>query len=287
MGVVGCASHKPELVKWIKSIIARAKKENYGDLWSALLHVASDIVLGNPMISQAPLSQQATVVELALWRWIAVHLGRVSKNKETDIALLKNVLLQVESNTDTASAAVLFCSLHEAICEVVESDIELHWQVGRTQKDAESLVETLCRRFHLFAQQLLNRYDNRDTVQIADEYDVQDLMHALLKFHFDDVRAEEVTPSLAGKSGRMDFLLKRERIVVETKMTRKTLGQREVGDELIIDMKRYRSHPDYGTLVCLVYDPEGYCHAPSALENDLSGTEGDFRTTVIVCPRGL
>jgi hypothetical protein len=112
-------------------------------------------------------------------------------------------------------------------------------------------------------------------------------MHALLLFHFDDVRAEEVAPSVGGKSGRMDFLLKGERLVVETKMTRKSLGQREVGDELIIDMKRYRSHPDYRTLVCLVYDPGGYCHAPTALENDLSGVDGDFRTRVIVCPKGL
>lgn len=123
-------------------------------------------------------------------------------------------------------------------------------------------------------------------MRVADEYDVQDLMHALLKVHFEDVRAEEVTPSIAGKAGRMDFLLKAERLVLETKMTRRNLGQKEVGDELIVDMKRYRSHPDLRTLVCFVYDPGGFCRCPAALENDLTGVDGRFRSLVIVCPRG-
>jgi REase_DpnII-MboI len=158
---------------------------------------------------------------------------------------------------------------------------------GRRQQDAEALVVRLCRRFHLFARQLLERRERRATVQVSDEYDVQDLMHALLRLHFEDVRAEEVTPSVAGKAGRMDFLLKPERLVVETKMTRRSLGQRELGDELIVDMKRYRAHPDQRTLVCLVYDPGGYCHAPAALESDLSGEDAGFRSVVVVCPKGL
>jgi len=150
-----------------------------------------------------------------------------------------------------------------------------------------ALVVTLCRRFHLFARQLQDRHHERGTVKVADEYDVQDLMHALLKLHFDDVRAEEVTPSIAGKSGRMDFLLKPQGLVLETKMTRRNLGQKEVGDQLIVDMKRYRSHPDLRTLVCFVYDPGGFCRSPAALENDLTTVDGRFRFVVIVCPRGI
>jgi len=155
------------------------------------------------------------------------------------------------------------------------------------RRDALPLVVKLCRRFHLFARQLQDRHRHRGTVRVADEYDVQDLMHALLKLHFEDVRAEEVTPSVAGKSGRMDFLLKAEKLVLETKMTRRGLGQKEVGDELIVDMKRHRSHPDLRTLVCFVYDPGGFCRSPAALENDLTGGDGRFRSVVIVCPRGM
>ncbi len=78
--------------------------------------------------------------------------------------------------------------------------------------------------------------ENRETLKIEDEYDVQDLLHALLLLYFDDVRAEEWTPSYAGKSARMDFLLKNERVVIEVKKTRLGLADKELGDQLIIDV---------------------------------------------------
>ncbi len=78
--------------------------------------------------------------------------------------------------------------------------------------------------------------ENRETLKIEDEYDVQDLLHALLLLYFDDVRTEEWTPSYAGKSSRMDFLLKNERVVIEVKKTRLGLADKELGDQLIIDV---------------------------------------------------
>ena len=68
--------------------------------------------------------------------------------------------------------------------------------------------------------------ENRETLKIEDEYDVQDLLHALLLLYFDGVRAEDY----AGKSSRMDFLLKNERVVIEVKKTRLGLADKELGD---------------------------------------------------------
>ena len=287
LGVASCRDEKPGLVSWLKRVLGRTRKEHEHEPWAAGLQVASESALGVRRPGQALPTDDGSVDALALRRWSSVHLTNSPITQVQDAALLKGALLHVLENIDVARAAVLHQSLREVVTSTLESEIEQNWQVGRNRRDAESLVTTLCQRFHQFAHQLLDRHNNRETVRIGDEYDVQDLMHALLRFHFDDVRAEEVTPSVGGKSGRMDFLLKRERLVVETKMTRKSLGQREVGDELIVDMRRYRSHPDYRTLICLVYDPGGYCHAPAALENDLSGVEGDFHTRVVVCPTGL
>lgn len=287
LGVASCAVDRPELVSWLKSVLTRSCKEHEHEPWAAGLQVAAEIVLGIRSPAQPSLTEDASVEALAVRRWSSIYLTGMRGIREIDVALLKGAVFRVLRNIDVARAAVLHQSLREVVTSVLESAVERHWQVGRIRRDAEALVTTLCQRFHQFAQQLLNRHDDRPTIRIIDEYDVQDLMHALLRFHFDDVRAEEVTPSMGGKSARMDFLLKRERLVVETKMTRKTLDQRKVADELIIDMKRYRSHPDYRTLVCLVYDPDGYCHAPAALENDLTGLDGDFRTRVVVCPKGL
>jgi DNA-binding sugar fermentation-stimulating protein len=52
-------------------------------------------------------------------------------------------------------------------------------------------------------------------------------MHALLQLYYDDIRPEEYTPSYAGRASRMDFLLKREKIVVEVKKARSNLRARE------------------------------------------------------------
>jgi REase_DpnII-MboI len=61
---------------------------------------------------------------------------------------------------------------------------------------------------------------------IDDEYDLQYVFGALLALASDDVRPEEWTPSYAGGSARVDFLLKDENVVLELKRTRD--GRREV-----------------------------------------------------------
>ena len=154
------------------------------------------------------------------------------------------------------------------------------------ESDPLLIVEHICRRFHLIAQQLKNRHDNRHTLEITDEYDVQDLLHVLLRIHFDDVRPEEYTPSYAGGSSRMDFLLKEERIIIEVKKTRDGLGPREVGDQLLVDMERYKEHPDCETLLCFIYDPEGRISNPRGLENDLAKKTEKITTKALIVPKG-
>jgi hypothetical protein len=111
------------------------------------------------------------------------------------------------------------------------------------------------------------------------------LLHALLKVLFDDVRPEEVAPSYAGASSRLDFLLKSEELVVEAKMASARLRDKTVGEQLIVDIQRYQSHPSCEKLICFVYDPEGCIRNPGGLENDLSGKNGRIEVLVVVAPR--
>lgn len=154
-----------------------------------------------------------------------------------------------------------------------------------TENDPVSKVELISRRFHLVARQLLRRHNGHPTIEVSDEYDVQDLFRGLLKLFFDDVRPEETTPSYAGGSSRIDYLLKNEQVLVELKKTRPNLKIKEVRDQLIIDIGTYRSHPDCKTLVAFVYDPDMYIDNPDALENDLSRVTDDMVVKVIVAPR--
>lgn len=176
----------------------------------------------------------------------------------------------------------------EAILASMIDEVQEYWEEGDEAPRSSSigLVKLICSRFHVVARQLRSRRENRPTIEIEDEYDVQDLAHALLKLHFEDVRAEEWTPSYAGKSARMDFLLKGERIVLEIKKTRPGLDIKNIGDELAIDIVRYKIHPDCSTLVCFVYDPEGRIGYPASIENDLSGDAHGLDVIAIVAPRG-
>jgi hypothetical protein len=68
-------------------------------------------------------------------------------------------------------------------------------------------------------------------------------------------------------------------------MTRKGLGQAELVRQLTADRAQYRTHPDYGTLVCFVYDPQRRMQNPTAIETDLSDRSQPI-TAVVVSPRG-
>lgn len=150
------------------------------------------------------------------------------------------------------------------------------------------IVRKICSRFHIVAKQLRDhRHENRDTIIIEDEYDVQDLLHALLKIFFDDIRSEEYTPSYAGGSSRIDFLIKSEKIAIETKKTRKGLKGKQIADQLIIDIDRYKAaHPDCEILFCFVYDPENLIQNPIGFEKDIN-EKHKGEAEVLVCPKGL
>lgn len=85
--------------------------------------------------------------------------------------------------------------------------------------------------------------------------------------------------------GRIDFILKKEHIAVEAKMTRNNLGQKEITNQLAVDILRCQAHQDCKTLICFVFDPTGRCNNPTALENDLTKTHADLRVIVIVRPK--
>lgn len=149
-------------------------------------------------------------------------------------------------------------------------------QTYKTDINQNEILEKIFSNFHKMAIKLRDRHEDRNTLDIEDEYDVQDLVYAILNLFFDDVRKEECAPSYAGKASRVDFLLKNEEIVIEIKKTRTNLKDKEIGDQLIIDIARYRAHPNCKKLICFVYDPEGRIANPIGITNDLEKNDKDF-----------
>jgi hypothetical protein len=166
--------------------------------------------------------------------------------------------------------------------EAIDHALSLSKDAAAVQASPLELLRRIAARLPLVAQQISKRRADRPTLKIGDEYDVQDLLHAVLKLHFDDIRPEEWCPSYAGRSNRTDFLLKRESIVIEVKKTRSGLVDGVLGDQLIIDIAHYREHPDCRHLFCLVWDDGRLISNPEGFRKDLEKRNSDFVTVAIV-----
>lgn len=151
--------------------------------------------------------------------------------------------------------------------------------------DSVQIITTIAQRMLLVQRQLLVRYSNRSTLEVKDEYDAQDLFHVLLRVFFDDIRKEEVSPSYAGSSKRIDFILPEFGLAIELKHSRPTLTHKELGDELIIDIAAYAAHPSVRHVVCVVFDVGGYILNPRGVERDLSGVKDKLLVTVRIIDR--
>lgn len=118
--------------------------------------------------------------------------------------------------------------------------------------------------------------------KVENEADLQVLVHSCLRLIYEDVRPEDYVPGHGGARSRVDFMLPQTGIVVETKMTRETLKDKKVGDELIVDWERYSNHPACRGIFALVYDPERWLQNPAGLQADLSNAQRIPATRVLV-----
>jgi len=197
----------------------------------------------------------------------------------------KNIYLSKinECNNTVSNCSKIITILNDIKFQIEKGIIVIKKNCKANNVNAiEGLTLLFC-RFHKVVKQLRNRYSKRETLNVKDEYDVQDLLHSLLQIFFDDIRKEEWTPSYAGGSSRVDFILKNEGIVVEVKKTRENLTDRVLGEQLIVDIEKYKTHPDCKQLICFVYDPEGLLGNPQGIMNDLNKTHEGF-TQVIIKP---
>jgi len=151
--------------------------------------------------------------------------------------------------------------------------------------DDLSTTKKLCQRFHVVARQLRLRGEYRPTVNIEDEFDLQDLMHALLRVHFDDIGTDEWTPAYTDGASRTTFLLDHDRLAIVVKKTRTGLSRKDLMDQVRADVERYRARGRCTNLLCFIYDPDGRVGNPRGLENELSSTSEHFTVDVVVAPK--
>jgi len=144
-------------------------------------------------------------------------------------------------------------------------------QEPRQPSTIEELLEVLLRGLPRAMHPLSHRRKGAQVLTFESEWDVQDLLHALLRPWVSDIRPEEFTPSYAGSSTRMDFLLPKYSLVIELKYVRDRAHGRKIGDELIVDIEHYRRHPKCDNLWCVIYDPKNMITNAEGLKSDIEG----------------
>ena len=82
----------------------------------------------------------------------------------------------------------------------------------------------------------------------------------------------------------MDFLLKDEKIAIEVKMTRQGLKDKELAEQLIIDIANYKQHKNCKVLYCFVYNPEGLIRNPRGIEMDLQKLDKSYPVKMFIRP---
>jgi hypothetical protein len=158
---------------------------------------------------------------------------------------------------------------------------EERFERGRASSTVE-LLKHIAQRFGDYARQLSIRQRGAEPFVITDEYGMQDALHAALRLFFDDVRPEEWTPSYAGGSSRMDFLVAAEEIAVELKYIHSGQTSRNIGSEVAEDILRYQSHERCKALVVVVWDPGHVLANPRGLESDLTQDQGNLLVVLVV-----
>jgi REase_DpnII-MboI len=141
---------------------------------------------------------------------------------------------------------------------------------GEAINETAESVELIIRLFNNWAKMISSFETHRKNItkiKVTNEYEMQYLLEGILRLFFDDVRPETYTTNYANHSNRTDFILPKQKILIETKMTRDGLDNRRLSDELIIDKEHYRKQPGIDIILCLVYDPEKRIKNPEGLKD--------------------
>lgn len=133
-------------------------------------------------------------------------------------------------------------------------------------------VLAIVESFNASAGVLQSRHANRTPFEIEDEYDVQDLFHALVLPIVPDMVPEDPASKIANKSSRLDFTSKSTGLGIELKHLKSKGDAGRVRDEILVDEATYQAHPYVHTVVAFVHDPDGHIamSARRSFEADLS-----------------
>jgi hypothetical protein len=158
-------------------------------------------------------------------------------------------------------------------------------ETGSAPEPSVGLLLQLCERLPYAARVLAGRRKGKDPFEVSDEYDVQDLLHAIIRAYLKYAIDEEPLGKVGGaRSSRADLALPDLKTLVEVKYVRRPDDQQRIVEELAQDLILYSAWAPLESFVYLVYN-SGDLRDPEALrrlegETMIGGKR--YRTYVIL-----
>jgi len=130
-----------------------------------------------------------------------------------------------------------------------------------------SLIIRLCKRIRNAARILENRKQKDKTPYlIKDEYDVQDLLHALIRGYMKySVQENTLEKSAGTRASRPDISIEDLGVLIEVKYVRSPKDQKRIVNEFSQDLVLYAKWKPLKTLVLVIYNSDTL-RDPEALE---------------------
>jgi hypothetical protein len=159
---------------------------------------------------------------------------------------------------------------------------------GQGPLDAPSQVNAAMAGFKDVVAVLQQRRAGKTPFELKDEYDVQDVLYAMLRPVLVDLEREDPTPKDLGSSKKCDLVSRSNSLVIEAKYVRDKRHGTSVFDEIKVDVDSYHTHPACRDLVVFVYDAFGFVRNARQHERDFSGTREvrpgrRLRVTLKIC----
>lgn len=135
------------------------------------------------------------------------------------------------------------------------------------------LLKTICSRIRFSASALEDRRKGGTSYVVRDEYDVQDLLYAVIRASVKFAIQEQPIEKLANAaSGRADLAINELGSLIEVKYARKAADQKKFAEEISHDLQLYSKWPHLEHLIVLIYNSQAL-KDPEAFDKDFSGPQ--------------
>ncbi len=120
---------------------------------------------------------------------------------------------------------------------------------------------------------LKHRRSGKSTLDINDEYDIQDILYVMLKGMFPTLQYEDPTSKVGPNSSRADFTILDLCVFIEVKHVSQKGKEKTVHDECLTDIQKYGKQEGCQKIIFFIYDPNKCIDNQYAYKTGLGTTQ--------------